>query len=60
MQGYQPTIKVKIPNTDVTLFVVVTPDQYYSLDETGNIKISYDYIKRYNAEFYTNVKMVDS
>lgn len=61
LQGYQPILKVKfVDKQDVerTVYMPVEPTTYVQLRESGNIVISYNFIKAYGCEFITNIQEV--
>lgn len=61
LQGYQPMLKVKfIDNMDIerTVFMAVDPSTYVSLRDSGNILITYNYVKAYDCEFIVNIQEV--
>lgn len=51
LQGWQPTIKVRLAN-EAVIYMHVTPSRYEELKDSGNMHIRYDYI------FYKGVKCV--
>ena len=51
LQGWQPTIKIRLSN-DAVIYMHVTPARYEELNDNGNMNIRYDYI------YYKGVKSV--
>jgi len=58
MQGWQPTIKVRLKSGEI-LYFQVTPQRYVNLDDSGSIAITYTVSEIYGARFITDVKEVD-
>lgn len=57
LQGYQCFVKLKIPNTEVVLYAPVSYNIYSQLEDSGNVQISYDYIKEDGVEVYNNIQL---
>ena len=57
LTGYQPTVKVRIMPEDRVIYLNVDVDTYTRLNETGNLSITFDYVKKYGCEFYSNIKV---
>lgn len=59
LQGYQPMLKIKfVDQFDIerTAYMSVDPSTYVSLRDSGNINITYDFIKAYGCEFIINIQ----
>lgn len=54
LQGWQPTIKVRLAN-DAVIFMNVSPSRYEELSASGNMHIRYDYIYYKGVKCVTNV-----
>jgi hypothetical protein len=54
MQGWQPTIKVRLAN-DAVIYMHITPSRYEELKDSGNMHIRYDYIYYKGVKSVTNV-----
>jgi len=54
LQGYQPTLKVRLKN-NMVLYFQVSPERYFSLPASGNIVLKFDYVKYKGCKFIINV-----
>lgn len=59
LQGFQPMIKITVPNTEVTLYHNLSLTDYDLLPETGIVKISMDYYLFDGMKTYSNIEIIE-